>query len=278
MQNKLLLLPLSVFAFTSVFAQKVSISKIDESRSTSGGSFMNRCEIELKISGDEVRKHKFAKISALTKVTDDQGLNLLKPDKDDFKYEVIDEDAKVKIETKIPARKATVIKEIAGELSFYTPTEADGSVIKIADYEKRTNINLTPKIPGFQLIYLTKESLLKYQEEQKLKKEEELKKMPEVSRKLAESLLGALESLSSMFDDPNQMTFYIDGDRSKLVDLFFEDAGGKRISWNGRAQSNELVTFIFDEAPTPGSKLVLNVETPGSVKKLPFKLTDVELP
>lgn len=278
MQNKLLLLPLSVFAFTSVFAQKVSISKIDESRSTSDGSFMNRCEIELKISGDEVRKHKFAKISALTKVTDDQGLNLLKPDKDDFKYEVIDEDAKVKIETKIPARKATVIKEIAGELSFYTPTEADGSAIKIAGYEKKTNVNLTPRIPGFQLIYLTKESLLKYQEEQKLKKEEELKKMPEVSRKLAESLLGALESLSSMFDDPNQMTFYIDGDRSKLVDLIFEDAGGKRISWNGRAQSNELVTFIFDEAPTPGSKLVLNVETPGSVKKLPFKLTDVELP
>ena len=118
---------------TSVFSQKVSISKIDESRSTSDESD-SKCEIELKVSGDEVRKYKFVKISKITKAVDDQGLDLLKEDSNGFDYKEIDEVAKVEFETKIPARKATLIKELSGELSLYSPTEANGAVIKVLNY------------------------------------------------------------------------------------------------------------------------------------------------
>ena len=111
MQKRLLMIYLFLSVSISVFSQKISVSKIDESRSTSDSSFDNKCEIELKISGDEVRKYKFVKISKITKATDDQDLDLINEDHNDFEYKEIEENAKVEIETKIPARKAKVIND-----------------------------------------------------------------------------------------------------------------------------------------------------------------------
>lgn len=263
---------------TSVYSQKISVNKIDERRSTSDGSFDNRCEIELKISGDEVRKYKFVKISKISKVIDDQELDLLQGDTEDFRYEEIGENAKVEIRTKIPARKAVVIKELSGELSLYNPTETNGAIIKVLNYQSKTNVNLLPTTPGLQVIYLTKESLEKYAKEQKLLKEAELKKLPEIARKIAESMMQAFGGLASISEDTNQATFLVEGDESKLVDIYFEDAEGKKISRNGRFQSNNMITYSFDEKPDPSWKLILNIETPTSTKKMPFKLLNIELP
>lgn len=277
MNTKSLLAALFVLALAPAMAQKVVINKIDESRSTSDGSFSNRCEFELKISGDEVRKYKFARISKLDKIADDQGLDLLKEDYN-TRYEKIDEDAKVKIESRKPSRKAEVIKELSGELILFNPTTANGAVIKIANYQKKTNINLLPPTSPVQLMYLTKESVDKYQKEQRAKKEEELKKMPEAARKMAEGLLEIFESFSNYGDDPNQVMFFISGDDSKLVDVYFEDPAGKRISWVGRSQSTGMLAYSFEEKPDPAFTMVINIETPSSIKKLPFKLTEIDLP
>ena len=278
MQNKQLLTILFFLVTTTAFSQKISISKIDESRSTSDGSFNNKCEIELKISGDEVRKYKFVKISKIIKVTDDQDLDLLKEERNDFEYEKIEEDANVKFETKIPARKATVFKEISGEVSLYNPSETNGSIIKVSNYQTKTNTNLLPNTAGVQIMYLTKESIEKYAKEQKLKKEEELKKLPELARKMAEGLMKAFEGFSNSSDDPNSAIFFIDGDETKLVDMYFEDANGKKVERNGRSQNNNIVSYSFEEKPKPTWKLVLNIETATSIKKVPFKLVNVELP
>jgi hypothetical protein len=278
MQKRVLMICLFLSVSISVFSQKVSVSKIDESRSTSDSSFDNKCEIELKISGDEVRKYKFVKISKITKATDDQDLDLINEDHNDFEYKEIDENAKVEIETKIPARKAKVIKELSGELSLYSPTVANGAIIRITNYQTKTNINLLPNAVGVQIMYLTKESLEKFAKGQKLKKEEELKKLPEITRKMAEGLMNAFEGFSNSSDDPNQATFYVEGDKTKLVDLYFEDANGKRIERNGRYQNNNIVSYSLNEKPNPNCKLVLNIETATSVKKVPFKLLNIELP
>lgn len=278
MQKKQLAICLILSFSISAFAQKVSVNKIDESRSTSDGSFDNKCEIELKISGDEVRKYKFVKISKITKVIDDQELDLLKEDGNDFEYKEVDRDVKVEIETKIPARKATVIKELSGELSFYSPTEVNGAIIKILNYQSKTNINLLPNTVGVQVVYLTKESIEKYSNEQKLKKEEELKKLPELARKIAESMMNAFVGITDISDDPNQLTFLIEGDESKMVDLYLEDEKGQKVRRNGRSRTNNLVAYSFNEKPNPNWKLILNIETAASTKKLPFKLIDIILP
>lgn len=280
MNIKLLTTSLFLLITSVSFSQKISVSEINEKRSTSDNSFSNECEIELKISGDEIRKYKFVKISKITKAIDDQGIDLLNEDKNNDDYSKIDQTAKIKLETKIPARKAKTIKELSGEVSLYNPNQANGSEIKIANYQNKTNVNLLPKKAGLEIIYLTKESYAKYVKENKDKKEEELKKLPEAARQLAEGLVGAFEGLFSSDNtaDDNKIYFYVNGDKSKFVDLYFEDTTGKKIERNGSMSSNSLFTYYFEEKPNPSWKLVINIETDKSVKKIPFKLIDIELP
>ncbi|WP_202702230.1 hypothetical protein [Flavobacterium sp. UGB4466] len=279
MKIQLLTTSLLLLITTVSFSQKISVSEINEKRSTSDNSFSNECEIELKISGDEVRKYKFVKISKITKAIDDQGIDLLNEDEKSNDYSKIDQTAKIKLEIKIPARKAKTIKELSGEVSLYNPNQANGSEIKIANYQNKTNVNLLPGKSGIEIIYLTKESYTKYVQENKNKKEEELKKLPEAARLMAQGLLGAFDGLFSSGDtDDNQVYFYVNGDKSKFVDLYFEDTAGKKIERNGSMSSNSLFTYYFEEKPNPNWKLVINIESDKSIKKIPFKLVDIELP
>lgn len=262
--------------FKTTTAQIVSINKINERRSTSEGSFDNRCEIEFKVSGDEARKYKFVKVSKISTIKDDQGLELTK-ENNFLKYEPIDNDA-IKIETKIPSRKSIVLKEITGEIILYNPTVDNGAIISVPDYEKRTNTNLVPNSTGFQLIYLTKTSAEQFVKEQQQKKEDEIKKLPEPARKMAEEIVKAFDSFSSISDSPNELTFLIQGDESKFVDLYFEDENGKKIQRNGFTGYGNLKTYSFREKPKSNWKLFLNIESDTSIKKIPFSLTNVELP
>lgn len=264
-------------AFTMTFSQTISVSKINERRSTSDSDFDNRCEIELKVNGDEVRKYKLVKISKIFTLVDDQGINLVK-EEGDFSYEEIDNDAQVKIETKTPSRKASVIKQISGELTLYNPTDGNGAIIKISDYQTKTNTNLLPSTSGVQLVYLTKESVEKYAKEQKLKKEEEIKKLPEPVRKMAEEIVKAFDGFSSFSDSPDEITFLIQGDESKFVDMYFENESGQKIKRNGYSKSNSLITYSFRENLNPNWKLIFNIENNASIKKVPFNLTNVILP
>lgn len=279
MKIQLLITSLFLLITSVSFSQKVSVSEINEKRSTSDNSFSNECEIELKIWGDEVRKYKFVKINKITKAIDDQGIDLLNEDQKDNDFSKIDQTAKVKLETKIPSRKAKTIKELSGEVSLYNPNQANGSEIKISNYQNKTNVNLLPNKSEIEVIYLTKESYTKYVQENKDKKEEELKKLPEAARLLAQGLLGAFDGLFSSGDtDDNQVYFYVNGDKSKFVDLYFEDTTGKKIERNGSMSSNRLFTYYFEEKPNPNWKLVINIENDKSIKKIPFKLVDIELP
>jgi hypothetical protein len=262
----------------SVMAQKVSVYNVSEQRSTANGSFNNRCVIELRISGDEVRKYKLAKISAITKATDDQDLDLLNEDPEDFEYEEIEEDAIVSLETKIPSRKAAVIKDLTGVIHLYSPTEANGGIIKVSDYQSKANTNLLPDAAGVKVVYLTKASMEQYTKDQKSKKEAELNKLSGVAKEMAELLLQAFEGLSDFGDDPNQAMFILDGDQDKVVDIYFEDAAGKKIDRNGYTKSGNMVVYYFEEQPDPKWKLVMNIESSGSIKKVPFALVNIDLP
>jgi hypothetical protein len=271
---------ISFSVFTSiVFSQKVSVSEVNESRSTSDNSYNKKCEIVLKISGDEARKYKFVKIAKVTKAVDDQDLDLLNEEKTNSDYKEIDQEAKIEIEIKNPARKANTIKELSGELSLYNPSVTNGGIVKISGYQSKANTNLLPNNSPVQIIFLTKEFVAKYVKENKDKKEEELKKMPEIARKMAEGLISAFEGMFDRDNDsPNQAFFYINGDESKFVTLYFEDANGKKVERNGSSTNNGLMAYTYDEKPNPNWKLILNIETANSIKKLPFKILNIDLP
>jgi hypothetical protein len=72
--------------------------------------------------------------------------------------------------------------------------------------------------------------------------------------------------------------FVMDGDETKLVEVYFEDPAGKKIERNGYTKSGNLIAYYFNEKPSPNWKLVLNIESAGSIKKIPFTLTNIDLP
>jgi hypothetical protein len=273
-------LTIAILTITStLFSQKISVKEINESRTTSDNSYNNKCEIILKVSGDEVRKYKSVKISKISKAIDDKGIDLLNEENSSFDYVTIDQDSRITFDLKVPARKAEVIKEISGEICLYNPTELNGGIVKILNYQNKTNINLLPNNSPVQVVYLTKESYAKYVKDNKDKKEEELKKMPAIARNMVEGLVSAFDGMFGMDEnDPNQALFYINGEESKFVDLYFEDTNGKKIEHNGKSSSNNLISYSFNEKPNPNWKLILNIESNNSIKKIPFTIKEIELP
>jgi hypothetical protein len=260
-------------------SQKVNIDVISESRSSGNSFFGNRCEITLNVTGDEVRKHKFAKVTNITKATDDQGLDLIAEDTKNTKYaDISGTSASVSLVLLPSSRKAETIKEISGEVWLFAPTEANGGIVKVKTFGKSTNKNLIPGVTGLSLMYVTKESVDKMNAEQKSKKEAELKKQPKEIQELANELMNLVDAFTSMSGTGNEISFYINGEENKLINLYFEKPDGSKIENNGWFSSGTLKTYYFNEEIKETYTLVLTVEANAAVKKIPFSLKGVDLP
>lgn len=263
------------------YSQNVTVSKIEESRSDQKSSFSNTCKIELKVSGDEIRKHKTIRLEKITKAIDDQGIDLYKESSWGNKYNKIEIDGIVEVELQKASRKAQVIKQLEGNLILYSPTVANKGEIQIKDFKNKTNINLLPANYPLTLIYLTKESLTKYKAEMAKKKDEDIKKLPEATRKMAESLMGLFDGLSEMGDEKTEVTFLREGkeeDREKLVDIYFLDENGEKVERNGYFSSGGTITYPFSKEISPKWTMVLNIESDQSIKRIPFKMQNIVLP
>ncbi|MFN4146149.1 MAG: hypothetical protein ACK4GN_10030 [Runella sp.] len=260
-----------------VLSQKLTLVSLEDRRSLGNSYFGNRCEIELKTAGDEARKYKYVKIVALTKAIDSEGTDLLREKAEKYDYEPIGEE-KIKIEIKNPMRKATAIAELAGTLSFFNPTEANGAILKVANFQSKPNVNLLPKNAPVSVAFFTKESLEKLKKEQQAQREAKMKQLDPLSRQLAEGLMGLIEGFSS-FGGENELSFLIEGETQKLVDIKFEDATGKEIKRMGRFVSGgNLFSYSFESKPAPDWRMRVLVETKNSVSTVPFSLKNIELP
>lgn len=263
------------------FAQNISIVKIEENRSDGKSSFSNNCKIELKVSGDEVRKYKNIKLEKVSKAVDDQGIDLFKESSWGNKYNPIDIDGTVEVELQKASRKAQTIKQLEGTVLLYNPTIENKGLIQVKNFKSKTTTNLLPNNYPLKLLYLTKESLEKYKAEMQKKKEEDIKKLPEATRKLAESLMGLFDSLGEMGDEKREVVFLREGkeaDYDKLVDMYFLDENGEKVERNGYFSSGNLITYPFSKDIQPNWTMVLNIETEQSIKRIPFKLQNINLP
>lgn len=262
------------------FSQKVSVAGVQENRSTTDDYFGNRCEVNLKLSGDEVRRYKYARISSLTKAADDQGFDLIDPEELDFDYEEVDDNfMELKLVLRTTSRKASVIKELKGEIILFNPTEANGGMVNIAGFKGKPNTNLVPASAPFKMVYMDKKAYETFYQSNKDKTEAQLKKMPEATRLMTRMLLEAFDSFSLIDDETNQLPFLVEGDVDKLVDVKFTDADGNPIDTNGTMTMNgNLKIYYFNEEPQPKWKMTVIMESGKSVTKIPFSLADIDLP
>ena len=277
MNNKIFAILLTLVSFP-VLAQRVSVSKISESRSTEDSYFGNRTEIGITVSGDEVRRHKFVRISQITKAVDDQDFDLI-GEKNSTEYAAIEGNAAtLTLNLQNASRKAETIKEITGTLSLFAPTEANGGIIKVKNMGTQTNKDLVPKDKDLDIVYLTKESYEKFTQDEKNKREAELKKQPKEMQELAKGLMGLIDAFSFTDWSYPQVNLMIKGDPEKIVSLSVQKPTGEELSSNGSSSTTNLKTYFFSEEVKPNYTLVITVEVAGAIKSIPLNLKNVELP
>ena len=161
---------------------------------------------------------------------------------------------------------------------MFSPTEANGGIVKIKNFGTQTNKNLLPKEKDLSVVYLTKESYEKFINDQKSKREAELKKQPKEIQELAKGLVGLMDAFTYNDWSYPQVNLMITGDASRIISVSVLTPSGEELTSNGNSYSDNLKTYYFNEEIKPSYTLVLTVEVSSATKVVPFNIKDIVLP
>lgn len=257
---------------------RVSVSEVSDRRST--GQFFNNLEVKLKLTGDDAAEIKGIN-TVITSAVDDTRRNLLSPEKNRSGFEAVRETGtgpEVTLSLKNPARKATVIKELSGELQLFMPAQDPAATVLIKDLGRSIGKPLTDKAlekAGISVIVLTKKEydLIKKDEEQKAKNTAEKQGLDKALLKAFEGLLGAFFEVGE-----HDLILKISDPSAKLIEVEVIDGKGTRISGQGSMKTGDLRILNYTEALPADAQLRIFLNTQKSVVSLPLKLADISLP
>lgn len=255
--------------------QKINIINIEEMRTISGSS--DYCKIDLRPFGDELVNYKYYKINEIKRAIDNKGSNLLPEDLQLPAYQSVNDYVTVQL---LKASRTAGSISIDGSISLYNPTEANGGIVKISGFKNRPEINLGPKGVTYSIHYYDKTTLTKKGNIDYVKRQEAINKLPENERNFASEVNALADGLSyySEQDLENILFFAVGGDNFKILGFEFEDAKGEKIKPASTTFTNVLYTYYFSEKPDPTMKLVLNVDSPKALTKIPFSVLGAVLP
>ena len=257
---------------------RVSVTEVSDRRST--GQFFNNLEVKLKLTGDDAAEIRGIKTS-ITAAVDDTRRNLLSSEKSGSGFETIGESGAgpaMTLTLKNPARKATVIKELSGELQLFMPGRDPAATVLVKDIKRSVGKPIANPVlekAGITVIVLTKK------EYDQIRKEEEQKAKDTAGKQgLDQALLKAFEGLLGSFFDVGEhdLILKISDPTAKLIELEVLDGKGARISGQGSMKTGDLRILNYAEALPADAQLRLFLNTQKSVLSLPLKLVDIALP
>jgi hypothetical protein len=129
---------LALAASSAAQEVRVSPGTIEDRRTT--GRFFGGLEIELKLTGDDLADARAARV-LLRKAVDETGRDLLpekKPDAD-FQKSYGSGAPALKLALKNPARTASAVKEISGDVELFTPARDPAATVSIDRIVSRTD-------------------------------------------------------------------------------------------------------------------------------------------
>ncbi|MFA6563612.1 MAG: hypothetical protein WCV00_17030 [Verrucomicrobiia bacterium] len=261
---------------------RVTVDEVKDNRTT-GDHFAN-LEIKLKLAGDSLDGATQVK-TGIQRATDDTGRSLIKDeqdDRDEQKFQRIYSSKTDRIDCTLrlrnPARKATVIKELVGEVQVYVPKADPAAVVSVEQFLAKTGTliaSATLKAAGVEATALTKEQA----DAQKAQQEKETK---EKSSKGGNT--GALgQAFGQMFTGfmrggENSILLKLTDPKSQVISIEFADARGKSIRPQMWTTSGETWMFDFSPKLPADTTLRIMLATPKALIKVPIKLTDIVLP
>jgi hypothetical protein len=266
---------------------RVSAGTIEDRRTT--GKFFGGLEIELKLTGDDLADARAARVR-LTKALDESGRDLLveKKGEEDFQKSSGSGAPDLKISLKNPARSASAIQEISGEVQLFAPSRDPAATITIDRFVSRMDKPIDSSGLKSQQIKASLVSPKVYRAQAKkrdaeleaeMQKHKEDVKKEAGDDKTAEALMALVKGFAGMMNDvgDNDVILQIEDPEGKLLDVEVVGKSGV-IDTRGSMSSGGLKILQYSEKLPPDAKLRFLVKTKNALLRAPFSLTNVPLP
>lgn len=286
-------LALSLAAIASALSGqdlRVSAGTIEDRRTT--GKFFGGLEVELKLTGDDLADAKASRV-ILKKAVDETGRDLLPEEKKEPDFQTSGSSG-LRISLKNPARGATAIREISGEVQLFTPSRDPAATVTVDRLLSRMDKPLSMPALRNQKIELAVISpkahranaakrnaeFDKEMAKNKAEMEKELANASPEDAKALEAIMGLAKAFSGMMDEvgDNDLILNVKDEDDRLMDVEVTRADGERISSNGSMSSGELRVLHFSEKLPADAKLKVLVKTKKALVSTPFTLSNISLP
>jgi len=245
------------------------------------GQLPSWLDVSLKLIGDDAASVRGIRL-ILAKAVDDSGRSVLPEVRADGPFDAVEAGSgqpALTLRLNSPARRATVIQEIAGDLQLFVPDRDPSAIVLVGDALKKTGKPLSePSLAraGVSLTIMTK---VEY-EALKREKERSAKQGAQQPEGVARAMTHALEGLFGGFFQPgdNDLVFRIEDPKGGLVRIDVVDAKGERIRNQGTFRSSERLMLTYQDPLPADARLRISLRTPRSVVSVPLRLVDVALP
>lgn len=255
----------------------VSPGDVTDSRTT--GKFFAKLEVKLKVMGDMIADAKGLKVK-ITRAVDDTGRNLIKDAQDSKDFTKPDDQggqAELTVELKNPSRKASVIRELSGEVTVYAPGNDPKATATIRKFMTMTGKPLSD--PGLsaaqvEITVMTKEQF------EKIKAAQEKEVKDQASKEFGQAIAQAFGSLFGGFMDVNEnsVILSVKDPQSRVVGIEFFTETGEQVRNNGSMSMGSERVYQFDRPMPENARMLIFLITPKALIKAPVTLRDIALP
>jgi hypothetical protein len=278
---------LAVTGFATGQDLRVTAGTIEDRRTT--GKFFGGLEIELKLTGDDLADARAARVS-LKKAVDESGRDLLPEQKneEDFRKSSGSGGPDLKISLKNPARGASAIKEVSGDVELFAPSRDPAATVVVERLVSRMDKSVDSAALKAQKIGVRLVSPKVYRADAK-KREAEMdaemeKHKDQINKeagddKTAEALMALVKGFAGMLNEVGDydVILQIQDEQGKILDVEVVGKSGV-IDTRGSMSSGGLKILQFSEKLPADAKLRFLLKTKKAVLSTPFTLTNVPLP
>jgi hypothetical protein len=255
----------------------VRVGDVEDRRTT--GKFFGGLEVELKLTGDILADVKSIR-PVIQAAADDSGRSLLQEEKQTG-FEDVSRGGSpmVKLKLRNPARKASMIKELKGELQLFVPQQDPKANVAVNDVASQSGKQIESpvlKAERIEVMPLTKADF-----DARKAKAAAQKKTSTTDAGLAGAFEQAFAGLFSGFmsTSENSVVLLVRDPGQKLVSVEWENSSGEKVRSRGRSSSKneneETRVYDFEKRP---DRLILQVLTAKALVSVPLNLTDIPLP
>ena len=265
---------------SSAKAPAFSITPGDITDRRRNDNFFNRLEIEMKLEGEGLDGVKGTR-TLTKKASDDTGRSLVNEEKKavEFEKSMGSGAPQLKLELKNPARRATFLKEVSGQVELFMPGRDPNATARVDGFLSRVDKLVAAPALKSARADVTVVSRKTYDEEKK-KDEERRKKESESSGlagQMAEAFAGLFSGMMGEIGE-NDVLLKVTDPEKKVFSIEVCDAAGKQIDGRGSMKVSGFWILSFPEKLPAEASLRIYMLTPKAIVTLPFALKNVVLP